>query len=596
MHRVVGRLGQGGQGIVYLGETPTGERVAIKVMTGAIDRSFERELAAARQVDEFCTARVISADLDHDPPYVVSEFIDGPPLAAVAPLGGATLTRLAIGTATALTAIHRAGVVHRDFKPGNVLMGPDGPRVIDFGIARLADVTTRSGLTGTPPYMAPEQFGDEPSGPPADVFAWGSTMVFAATGRPPFGGDTIGAIIHRIINREPDLGELPGPLRDVVARCLAKDPAARPTARDVLLDLLGEERPAGDARVPAPAAVPGGDVEPGRTAWRRTAPGGTAPDHAGRGRGGRDGGRPDGGGAGPWAAEPHDGPATWRVSRRRLLIGGATATLAAAAGGLLWQSATRTSATSTGPRSSGAPVTARPATGAPGTATPGASRTPEGTTSPPAAERLALMSAIQTALAATPMADLDYEGGLDQSEFNAEATGRLAYDASTPAADSAVNFELSISAPRISGRQGEVTVIQHGEDLGCYQRGRKVGAQASELLDHAGHIALMASVATLTELVALTRVPRRSQRTYSGSLRATESHQAMRDELMKIAGGWTEEELARTTLVWKTELDPEDRPTMFLLSWKYPIEGTVLTSTWQTRYRDWRDGAISAPR
>ncbi|MFG3436843.1 protein kinase [Nonomuraea sp. NPDC047897] len=553
VHRVVGRLGQGGQGIVYLGETPAGERVAIKVMTGVIDRSFDRELAAARQVDEFCTARLIAADLDHDPPYVVSEFIDGPPLAAIAPLGGAALTRLAVGTATALTAIHRAGVVHRDFKPGNVLMGPDGPRVIDFGIARLADVTTRSGLAGTPPYMAPEQFGDGPSGPPADVFAWGSTMVFAATGRAPFGGDTIGAVIHRIIHAEPDLGALPGPLRGVVARCLAKAPAARPTARDVLLELLGE----------APAL----GVDPVLRA------------------------------DGALAEVP-----TRPLSRRRMLIGGAAATLAVAAAGgtLLWRSAHGTPAGRTGPPSDAAPTgepgTARPSTGTPATGTPATGPAPETGTSPPAAERLALMAAIQSALAATPMADLDYEGGLDQSEFTAEATGRLAYDASTPTAASAVNLELSISAPRVSGRQGEVTVIQNGENPGYYQRGRKISGEPGELLDHAGHIALMASVATLTELVALTPVPRRSKRTYSGALRATESHQAMRDELMKIAGGWTEEELARTTLTWKTELDADGRPTMFLLSWKYPIEGTVLTSTWQTRYRAWRDGTISAAR
>ncbi|MFG1943324.1 serine/threonine protein kinase [Nonomuraea sp. NPDC048826] len=253
---IAGRLGQGGQGIVYLGEGPGGERVAVKMLTGGLDRSFARELAAARQVAEFCTARVIAADLDHDPPYVASEYIDGPPLADVAPLHGTPLARLAIATATALTAIHQAGVVHRDFKPGNVLMAPDGPRVIDFGIARLTDSSTTGGaLAGTPRYMAPEQFAGGPVGPAADVFAWGCTIVFAAAARPPFGGDTIPAVIHRVLHAEPDLGGLTGPLRDIVARCLDKDPARRPSARDVLLELLGGSTPGGEADTLREAAI-----------------------------------------------------------------------------------------------------------------------------------------------------------------------------------------------------------------------------------------------------------------------------------------------------------------------------------------------------
>jgi hypothetical protein len=156
------------------------------------------------------------------------------------PLSGPALDRLALGTATALSAIHQVGVIHRDFKPGNVLMGPDGPRVIDFGIARSVDTTTTvtSQLFGTPGYMAPEVVRGYPAGPPADVFAWAATITFAATGTPPFHAPNVAAIVHQLTSGEPDLGTLAEPLRAVVAACLVKEPEARPTAVDLVMRLL----------------------------------------------------------------------------------------------------------------------------------------------------------------------------------------------------------------------------------------------------------------------------------------------------------------------------------------------------------------------
>ncbi|MFD0663399.1 serine/threonine-protein kinase [Thermocatellispora tengchongensis] len=251
-YRVRGRLGEGGQGVVYLAETGGGDLVAIKRLRAAPDpvdaARFRREAEVLPRVASFCTAQVLATGTADGVPYIVSEYIDGPSLQRAVrergPLRGRELRGLAIGTITALAAIHRAGVVHRDFKPGNVLLAADGPRVIDFGIARAVDGdATGGGPVGTPSYMAPEQFGDEPAGPPADLFAWGATMVFAATGHPPFGADSLAAIVHRILTQEPDLGELEGELRDIVAGCLAKDPAARPRAGEVLLRLLGH--PAG---------------------------------------------------------------------------------------------------------------------------------------------------------------------------------------------------------------------------------------------------------------------------------------------------------------------------------------------------------------
>ncbi|MEV5748794.1 serine/threonine-protein kinase [Actinoallomurus sp. NPDC052308] len=248
-YRLLGRLGEGGQGVVCLGESRSGERVAVKLLRSAGDarerRYFAKELAAARKVDPFCTARILAADVEGEVPYIVSEFIDGPSLRQVVgesgPLRGSALHRLAIGTATALVAIHQAEVVHRDFKPANVMMGPDGPRVIDFGVAHVVDATLSGNITGTPAFMAPEQLRNEPPGRAADMFAWGGTIVYAATGRPPFGQDHIGAVVSRIQHAPPDLGDLQGPLRVIAAACLDKDPARRPSARQALAWLLGEE-------------------------------------------------------------------------------------------------------------------------------------------------------------------------------------------------------------------------------------------------------------------------------------------------------------------------------------------------------------------
>ncbi|MFD1931933.1 protein kinase [Nonomuraea mangrovi] len=243
---VIGLLGEGGQGVVYLGRAPDGRPVAIKVLREGVapDDRFAKEIAAARRVEPFCVAQVLDASLSGRP-YIVTEYIDGPTLQQAGRHGGAELQRLAVATATALAAIHQAGVVHRDFKPANVLLGPGGPRVIDFGIARAADAgaTVTSGIVGTPAYMAPEQLAGANVGPPADVFAWASVMVWAATGAPPFGEDTLPAIINRILNNEPQLGDLPHPLRSIVYACLAKDPARRPAMRDVLLRLLGGAAP-----------------------------------------------------------------------------------------------------------------------------------------------------------------------------------------------------------------------------------------------------------------------------------------------------------------------------------------------------------------
>jgi serine/threonine protein kinase len=268
-YTLVSRLGEGGQGVVYLGRGVDGRHVAIKVLHATLidddraRRRFERELEAARRVDSPCTARVLEAKIDGDVAYIVSEYIHGQSLQrsikSSGPWAGERLEkleRLAVAMATALVAFRDAGVVHRDFKPSNVLLSPDGPRVIDFGIARLVDTvgSSNSQMLGTPPYMAPEQFSGDRLGPQVDIFAFGCTIAFAANGFAPFGGANVPAIINRILYQEPDLGGLTGVLREVVTACLRKEPRRRPAAHQILARLNGDEAAWPDPE-PAPAAV-----------------------------------------------------------------------------------------------------------------------------------------------------------------------------------------------------------------------------------------------------------------------------------------------------------------------------------------------------
>ncbi|WP_181449340.1 serine/threonine-protein kinase [Nonomuraea aridisoli] len=250
---VVRRLGEGGQGTVFLGESPGGAQVAIKMLHSCVAadshvrNGFWCEAEIAASVAAFSTARVLETGFAEERPYIVSEYVPGPSLEELVkgdgPRTGSGLERLAVTTLTALTSIHAAGIVHRDFKPANVIMGPEGPVVIDFGIALAANTAAgTTGPLGTPAYMSPEQFDDQPLTPASDMFSWAGTMVFAATGRPAFAKSTVPATLNAIFHAKPDLSGVPETLRPLVAACLAKDPAARPAAVDVLCELVGGGR------------------------------------------------------------------------------------------------------------------------------------------------------------------------------------------------------------------------------------------------------------------------------------------------------------------------------------------------------------------
>jgi outer membrane protein assembly factor BamB len=257
--RLQARLGAGGMGRVFLASSPGGRAVAVKVIHTQLARDaafkarFRREVAAALAVNGGYAAPVIAAGPDDDPPWLATAYVPGPSLqevvTAAGPLPADAVLKLAAGLAEALRAIHACGLVHRDLKPGNVLLATDGPRVIDFGIARALNgtvLTSAESLLGTPSYMSPEQAQSQPTGPASDVFSLGGVVYFAATGANPFGSGHPAVMLYRIVHTEPDLEPLPAELRGLVAACLAKDPAARPTPAQLTAG-LGGIMPPGDS-------------------------------------------------------------------------------------------------------------------------------------------------------------------------------------------------------------------------------------------------------------------------------------------------------------------------------------------------------------
>jgi len=258
-YRIVGRLGSGGMGWVYLGRSTSGRALAVKVVRPELAadpefrRRFAREVEAARAVSGAFTAAVVDADALGEPPWLATLYVPAPSLAESVersgPLPEEQVRVLGAGLTEALKAVHTVGVVHRDLKPSNVLLAEDGPRVIDFGISWLggsSPITQVGALMGTPPYMSPEQCKGEPAGPPSDVFSLGSVLAFAATGAAPFGSGQ--GVIFRIVHEEPELEAVPVALRKLIGGCLAKAPGDRPDLDTLLGELALAVPPAGSFR------------------------------------------------------------------------------------------------------------------------------------------------------------------------------------------------------------------------------------------------------------------------------------------------------------------------------------------------------------
>ena len=255
-YRLLGQLGSGGMGHVFLGMSAGGRPIAVKVIRAELATDpdfrarFRGEVAAAQKVSGLFTALVVDADLDAPTPWLATAYVAGPSLTEAVrshgPLPVRSLMALAAGLAEGLAAIHAAGVVHRDLKPSNVLLAEDGPRVIDFGISEAAEASVAAAsdvLIGSPGYMSPEQVMGMDIGPASDIFSLGAVLTFAATGQGPFGTGSHAALIYRLVNNPANLDDVSGELRPLVSRCLAKQPGDRPAAREVLAE-LGTLQPA----------------------------------------------------------------------------------------------------------------------------------------------------------------------------------------------------------------------------------------------------------------------------------------------------------------------------------------------------------------
>jgi protein kinase-like protein/putative regulator of septum formation len=265
---LLGRLGSGGMGRVYLARSPGGRQVAVKVIRPQLAEDagfrarFAREVSSARKVGGLFTAQVVDADLDSPVPWLVTAYVPGTSLSEAVdqqgPLPEATTLALAAGLAEGLNAIHAAGVIHRDLKPSNVLLAPDGPRIIDFGISSAVDATSLTGtglMIGSPGFMSPEQAEGLPVGPSSDIFSLAGVLIFATRGEGPFGSGDTAALLYRVVHGTANLDQIPGKIRPLIARCLSRDATLRPTAAEFLSELTAAYPAAADLTDWLPAGI-----------------------------------------------------------------------------------------------------------------------------------------------------------------------------------------------------------------------------------------------------------------------------------------------------------------------------------------------------
>lgn len=555
-------------GIVYAGVDAAGQRSAVKLIhqTHASDREFRdrfrREVAMLRLVRGTCCVRILDADAEAEQPWLATEYIAGRTLddhvARHGPLTGDDLFGLAAGLAEAVVAVHAAQVVHRDLKASNVMLSPQGPRLVDFGIARSLDGTslTATGLVvGSPAWVSPEEYAGGPTGSAADVYGWALVVVYAATGRQPYGMARPEVLALRVMNEPVDTSMVPAALRPVIDAALAKAPGARPAMDEVLAAVAGAWRER--------------HGEAGIVTWDPAADVTTRLNRVWSYQG-QD--------MAQWPSQP---PAPPRRSKFRRFspVVATVAALGCTAGVLLNLPSDATA----GPARPSATPTA-PGVSAPASpsATPAAPRT--------AAE---LAAALDLALSVMPAAEFSFDGGFTQSAAGAKASGRLV-SGDVPDYD---DFEMTVDAEEEDPARYVIT----GGELYL----DRPGAPAMDMSDkrpedatwYALMVAGMAGPYTVQQVVHNSENFHQAGRTYIGNLPATKTNGPLRSLLASWLGTDVSGATSSSYLSYRLTIDERNRPTKFSLTWKVPLDGGgTYASEFTTSYRGWaEDGEISKP-
>ncbi|MEV4568621.1 protein kinase [Nonomuraea sp. NPDC049419] len=595
-YRIVGRLGAGGMGVVYAGVDAAGLRAAVKLIhdSHAADQEFRarfrREVAMLRRVRGAYCVRILADGADAAQPWLATEYIAGRTLtehvAEHGPLRGDELYGLAAGLAEALTAVHAAGVVHRDLKPSNLMLSPDGPRLVDFGIARALDgtaLTATGHVVGSPGWVSPEEYAGGPTGPAADVYGWALVVVYAATGRQPYGSERPEVLALRVLRNPVDTAALPPALRALADRALSKAPEQRPAMGEVLAAVATAWRGQPVAPVDAVADI----TDRVKRTWPSRTSGATSWPPAATAR-------PGG------ASGPSGQPATVSPRRRVKVVPVAAVATAAVLTGVILLNTLPGATTAQGPSATETtgqrPNATEPSEQEP-TGTTGRGATPAtepaGPTSAPAPRTQAdLAAALDLALSATPAASFSYEGGFTQSAATAVASGRLHHD---DASDSDA-FTMHVNPADGSGAADYVIA---DDELYVDRPGARALTLEQKTADKPWFALLVAGTAgpsVIRDVVQNSTTFQAKGRTYSGGLPTTTVAGRLRTLLASWLGGQVPDD-DKSFLTYELTLGSQNRPARFELAWKVPmgVNGTY-ESVFTTKYAKWQEsGAITKP-
>ncbi|WP_214111378.1 serine/threonine protein kinase [Acrocarpospora catenulata] len=569
-YRLVGRLGAGGMGVVFAGIDARGVRAAVKLVHASYASDLEfrarfaREIAVLGRVKGVCTARILDSDGNAARPWLAAEYVPGPSLEAQVRahglLQGDQLFGLAAGIAEALVAVHAAGVVHRDLKPSNVILSPSGPKLVDFGIARVLDasVMTRTGiLVGSPGWVSPEEYGDVPAGPSADVYGWAMLVVYAATGVPPYGTGRPEVLALKVLNETVDTSMVPYGLRGLVDRALAKTPKTRLSSPELLGAVAEAWRTHQGTRVIN--SVGAADEVTARLDRTWIFP---VEDQS-------------------WPAA--QAPTTTAPKgRRNITIVATAAAVAAALGAAV---ALNVLSDNENQRKQRAETTAIQ-TGRPSSTSTNPTSTPVATpvvkTQPPPSTTAELAAAIELALETTPAGTFRFEGGFTQSAAGGMATGRFM----SHLTDDDLDVRIRTSE---DGSHRYVVVA----DTVYPQQGGTDGSSIDGMspADPNWYGLLVAGTAgpsILLEVVANSTRLKRKGRNYSGTLAVEDTNGPLRQLLNSWSDGDVAETMPDSYITFKLTIDGEDRPQKFEIAWCVPISDVeIYRSVFTTTYSKW---------